>query len=622
MLRRVAIFILLLIAVMVSAVGYLGYQFYITGDDYGHVAENPDDATIRTIKQGNVIGFLDQTGTHTWLGIPYAAPPVGDLRWRSPQEPASWESHFPATQASDYCKQIASFGESRPPQDIGKPIGAEDCLYLNVFVPSYAPDEIPAGSQRRPVMVYIHGGGNTAGYANQYKYSGRHLAQHHDVVVVTFNYRLGPFGWFSHPALNKGGPATDRSGNFGLLDAIEALTWVQANIASFGGDPSNVTLFGESAGGMNVFALLASALSDNLFHKAIVQSGLPISMPLAVGQNYSSAAMPGHANSGREVTNKFLIEDGRASNREEAMRIQNQMTDAQLGAYLREQDAENFLLKYSDGNIMAVPMLFEDGTVLPFGDLTNALTEALQVKDIPMIMGTNRDEFKLMFLGEPEFVEFKYGFLPRLKSRDHFNAVTGYFNDAWKARGVDEVAISAGQTRNNRLYAYRFDWDKLPTILGTDLSELLGAAHAAEIPFVFRSFRDSFTDRLMSDAATIKDRNALSAHMSSYWAEFAYSGTPGRGRKNDLVPWHSWKQEEGLTSMVFSGANDNHMITDEVTLASLKQRLLADERFPDKASHSGIYDCLFRDTDHFEDSEFQALGGATCQYPMFDFLRL
>ena len=194
-------------------------------------------------------------------------------------------------------------------------------------------DGLPTGEERLPVMVYIHGGGNTAGYANQFKYSGRNLAKRHGVIVVNFNYRLGLFGWFAHPALNSGGSSEDRSGNYGILDGLAALQWVQDNIAAFGGNPNNVTLFGESAGGMNIFAILASPILTSqegrgLFHKAIIQSGLPVSTPMEQAQNYIEDA--GLENSAREITNRLLISDGRAGSREDAVSHQSQMTDTEI----------------------------------------------------------------------------------------------------------------------------------------------------------------------------------------------------------------------------------------------------------------------------------------------------
>jgi len=340
MLKKVLIVLSTLVVIIAVLVAFLGYKFSQSGDDYGEQRQLADPDTLRKTAYGDVVGFLDISESHTWMGIPFATPPVGDLRWRAPVEPASWQGTFDALKASDHCKQIGSVGESRPREEHGKPIGSEDCLYLNIFAPKFANGQVPTGKDRLPVMVYIHGGGNVAGYANQFKYSGRNLAKNHDVIVVNFNYRLGLFGWLSHPSLNLDGSLEDKSGNFGILDSLAALEWVQDNIEAFGGDPTNVTLFGESAGGINIFAILASQLGEGLFHKAIIQSGLPISTPMDQATNYIEDS--GHLNSGREITNQLLIADATAASRQEATSHQNQMSDAEISRYLEENRPTKF----------------------------------------------------------------------------------------------------------------------------------------------------------------------------------------------------------------------------------------------------------------------------------------
>ncbi len=332
MLKNIFITLGGLIVVLTIPVAFLGYKISQMGDDYGEQRQVADAATLRETKYGNVVGFLDISDSHTWMGIPFAKPPVDNLRWKAPVEPKRWQGTYEALQASNRCKQISSPGESRPPAEFGEPIGSEDCLYLNIFAPKFVKEDIPTGSATLPVMVYMHGGGNVAGYANQYKYSGRNLARKHDVIVVSFNYRLGLFGWFAHPSLHRDGSKEDQSGNYGILDGLAVLKWVQDNIEAFGGDPNNVTLFGESAGGMNIFAMLASQKGKGLFHKAIIQSGLPISTPLDQAVNYLEDS--GHQNSSREITNKLLIADGIAAPRSAAASHQSQMTDVEISSYL------------------------------------------------------------------------------------------------------------------------------------------------------------------------------------------------------------------------------------------------------------------------------------------------
>ncbi|MFN2602540.1 MAG: carboxylesterase/lipase family protein [Gemmatimonadaceae bacterium] len=217
-----------------------------------------------TIDTGTLEG-IDTVGVTVFRGIPYAAPPVGSLRWKPPQPAQRWSGVRPARELGKNCVQHQLAPELNP-FAIGV---SEDCLYLNVWTKS-----LNQPAARRPVMVWIHGGGFFIGWGGEERYNGTRLAQK-GVVVVTFNYRLGPFGFLAHPALAAESPR-HVSGNYGLLDQIAALQWVQRNISRFGGDPSKVTIFGESAGGESVGALITSPLTKGLFHRAILQSGTGI----------------------------------------------------------------------------------------------------------------------------------------------------------------------------------------------------------------------------------------------------------------------------------------------------------------------------------------------------------
>src|SRR3954452_17800325 len=226
-------------------------------------------APIAETTAGRVAG-LEEEGVCVFKGVPFAAPPVGELRFRPPQRVAPWDGVRPATEWTKWAPQ--------PPPARGAGIGGEDvgfdedCLTLNVWTPS------ADASAQRPVMVWIHGGGFTTGSGGGVLYRGDRLSLNGDVVVVTINYRLGALGFATHPDLRD--EETGVCGNWGLLDQIAALRWVQDNIAAFGGDPSNVTIFGESAGGMSVSVLLGTPAAKGLFHKAIAQSGGAGLLPL------------------------------------------------------------------------------------------------------------------------------------------------------------------------------------------------------------------------------------------------------------------------------------------------------------------------------------------------------
>jgi para-nitrobenzyl esterase len=225
-----------------------------------------------TIDTGTLEGVADSTpGVMVFRGIPYAAPPVGALRWQPPQPAARWSGVRPASQLGHNCIQHQPYADIDP---FTAGI-SEDCLYLNVYTNS-----LDARASRRPVMVWIHGGGFFAGFGGEERHNGARLAQK-GAVVVTINYRLGPFGFLAHPALAAESPH-HAAGNYGLLDQIAALEWVKRNIARFGGDPSRVTIFGESAGGMSVGSLIASPLAKGLFQRAILESGTGVGTGVSV----------------------------------------------------------------------------------------------------------------------------------------------------------------------------------------------------------------------------------------------------------------------------------------------------------------------------------------------------
>ena len=202
-----------------------------------------------------------------WDDIPYAQPPVGELRWKAPRAINNSKGKI-TSKKNNFCVQRpSSLGGA---EGDGMYVGSEDCLYLDISAP------VKNKGNLLPVMFWIHGGGNTSGLKDLYNFNK--MVRRHNVIVVRINYRLGPFGWFSHPSIQEFQSGLDKSSNFGTLDIIAALSWVQKNIELFGGDPKNVTIFGESAGGHNVFSLLVSDKSKGLFHKAISMSGYTTSL--------------------------------------------------------------------------------------------------------------------------------------------------------------------------------------------------------------------------------------------------------------------------------------------------------------------------------------------------------
>ena len=356
------------------------------------VVHTVSDATRRTLAQGELVGFEGPHGEFGWQGIPFAAPPVDELRWRAPKPPESWMGTREALSPGPPCVQTSSPLQSLEGKSVGEIGGSEDCLTLNVFTPPFSPSEVPLGDAGLPVMVWIHGGSNTHGTGGTT--GGGNLAVSGDVVVVTLNYRLGPFGWFSHAALRAGASSPeDASGNYGTLDLIAALGWVRDNVEVFGGDPRRVTVFGESAGGSNIVSLLLSPLAEGLFQRAIVQSGGTYMMQVAEAENYvDNTTSPGFEQSSKEIVLRLLERDG-AKSPSDARQRADAMGAAELAAYLRGQSAEELLSAYLAPGSWRYRLIYrlQDGVVIPKGDVLARLMDPANYKAVPIIFGTNRD---------------------------------------------------------------------------------------------------------------------------------------------------------------------------------------------------------------------------------------
>ncbi len=571
-------------------------------------------ATRRSLTSGTLIGSVAESGAHIWRGIPYAAPPVDDLRWRAPRPVGAWEGTLPALTRAPLCTQFTGILTSDDTERYGQPMGCEDCLYLNVYAP---PEAASAGEGGLPVMVWIHGGGNTIGHGGGY--DGQDLVLRHDTVVVTFNYRLGPLGWFSHPALHdEEDSLLDRSGNYGTLDIVQALEWVQDNIGAFGGDPTNVTVFGESAGGLNTLTLLLSPLAQGLFQRAIVQSGGLEAATMAEAQNYRDDPEPGDPFSAREVVNRLLIRDRLASGREAARKVQESLSLPELAAYLRDKDAGEILMayEYGYGGMFSMPKVLRDGVVLPAGDFLEVLSTPGACNRVPVLIGSNRDEQKLFMVLDPLYVEEIFGLPLIVKDPVEYALVASYLSDAWKARGVDSIAERLSSLQPDEVFAYRFDWDEETCLLGVDVGFMLGAAHSVEIPFIFCDFSSfissALTPLIFPDESALP-RDTLSQAMSSYWVAFARDGTPGTGLSGELPPWLPWETSCGRFIVLDTASGGGiRMSHNTVTLKALKYRLLSETGFSRQEKHCEMYVRLFYGSALWDDEEYAHLGECGC----------
>ncbi|MCH7868927.1 MAG: carboxylesterase family protein [Myxococcales bacterium] len=525
------------------------------------IPELPVAESLRHPATGSVIGTHGLYGGFAWRGIPYAAPPIGENRFRAPDSVEPWNGTRRTLRFGASCPQYAtSWGGDTSAPD-GERVGSEDCLFLNVYAPEFVSSSSAQQPGKLPVMFWIHGGGNL--YGTSSFYNGSRLASEQQVVVVTVNYRLGFLGWFRHRALRSDAGPIDASGNFGTLDLIRALEWVQENIEAFGGDPNNVTIFGESAGGWNVVSLLASPLAKGKFHRAIGQSSLSWSTSPARAENYSDDSEPGDESSSGEVLIRLMLTDGRVANREEAKQAIATMDDFSLSRYLREKSVAELFAAYdlpntddqaddqadepddeADATTRAAeyscPRMFEDGVVLPSTPLGHAFRAGSRFNRVPVMLGTNKDEEKLFLLFKPEYSSQLFGLIPRLHDRSRYLRDTEVITRIWRMMAVDELAKDLARAMPGEVFSYRFDWDEEPSIFGADIGEMLGAAHGFEIPFVFGHWNLGPDTHLLFTKWNLSGRETLGAAMRSYWTEFATLGHPGKGRNAELPHWAAW----------------------------------------------------------------------------------
>ena len=439
-------------------------------------------------------------GVRVYKGIPYAAPPVGDLRWKSPKSPAAWQGVRDAKQFSPVCVQAPYARTSiyyRDPEPV-----SEDCLYLNVWTAA------KSAKEHRPVMVWIHGGALTRGSGSVKTYDGEALAKQ-GVVVVTINYRLGIFGFFAHPELTK---ESDRnsSGNYGLLDQIAALEWVQKNIAAFGGDPKRVTIFGESAGSWSVNYLMATPLARGLFQRVIGESGGTFGVMRKLADVEASGV-------------KFGSSVG-----------------ADSLAALRAKSADDLLKASASASFP--PNV--DGWMLPT-DVYTVFANGKQ-NDVPLLAGSNADEGKSLAAWPSTGTAASFA----EQSRRRFGAKADEFLKVYPAGSNEEAEASyyasfrdttfgwqmrtwaRMQTKSGKSKAYLYYFSRVPP---GPTSARYGSYHAAEIAYVFgnleppRPWED--TDRRLSQV------------MSSYWVNFATTGDPnGKG----LPKWPAYQESSDV----------------------------------------------------------------------------
>lgn len=473
----------------------------------------PAAAVVET-KQGQLQG-TEEKGVAVWRGIPYAKAPVGELRFRAPQAPEKWEGIKQATEFGPIASQMKSNLGTEGAQ-------GEDCLSLNIWSPA-------ADGKKRPVMFWIHGGGFVIGAGSSDLYNGAYMAKNGDVVVVTINYRLGPLGFlYFKDSKNK-----QFENNLGIRDQIAALKWVRENIAAFGGDPEQITIFGESAGGTSVETLLSAASAKGMFKKAIIESGPPaIIWSPAIAES---------------VTTKYLSILGVSP--DNLQKLKTIPVDTLKAA---EDVLLNYMVKETNQKVFSPTV---DGEILT--DNIFKCMNPTMGGDVPVMIGTNKHE-ATMFASKklkmaPRTSKALEKYFDEVTSEDSKKKVLAGYQNYPHTSGVIDIltdaifripAVRLAECRSMYapVYMYRFEWSSFALNVAG-----LKSFHGLELPFVFHC-TEGKTGKLLKLIATKKTINRLSGEMQQAWVNFARYGNPNGTGEEKWKPYTA----DSRNTMIFN----------------------------------------------------------------------
>lgn len=468
---------------------------------------------IQGSQNGNVFQFL---------GIPYAKPPVvselNTLRWKAPQKPEAWIG----------IRDASTFAPPCPQKSENEIIGNEDCLYLNIWTPSL--------SEKLSVMVFIHGGGNQNGSTSEFLYFGKNMSERGNVVVVTIQYRLGPLGFLVHPGL-EGEQTNNKTGNFAVLDQIMALNWLKDNIANFGGDPNNVTIFGESAGAVNVSNLLVSPLANGLFHKAIIQSGSPVMLP------YQEAK-----NTGINYVNKYLTTGN----------------DLEKIKYMRSLPADSLVKDLTNAFENGIARLNWTATLDGYV-FEQSPFEAFQsgnFNKVPLIVGSNANEISIVapssitplifnqFIREIVPSTFQSSvrdlYPPGTSNQQARNSYINFFTDLQFTAPARRVATCISENQTEPVWRYFLTYEhQIPGL------QAFGAYHGMELFYIFNTWEDTPFGRGLLFRP---QDDSMQVNMLNYWVNFATTGNPNG---MNLVAWQPYDGVEDCYLEIKATPNGN-----------------------------------------------------------------
>ena len=510
--------------------------------------ETDKDIVVKS-QSGNYLG-IEAKDLYVFRGIPYAEPPVGALRWRAPRDVEYLDAIIDASEFKNECVQ---------PKDNSSifnrnlSTGDEDCLYLNIYVPK---NQNSLNKNKFPVMYWIHGGSNIWGAGSDYDFSN--LAASQQVIVVTINYRLGLFGWFASPFFAETAEGLDKSYNFGHLDIIKGLEWVNQNISSFGGDKNNVTIFGESAGGSNTLTMIASPLAEGLFHKAISQSG------------YVSSYSAEYAESISELSSKNIFAEDI-----KYLTDSNEIVDY-LQGLTQTEVYEKYIATAEKYVYPITPITIRDGIVIPKEGVYKALEKT--DPNLVVVAGTNKDEMNYWFVYSEYFYDTSFEIRRTLKrSEANLRSWNKYRSAIWRYRGAEEPLRRMSKSNDN-LYSYRLDWDEEDDGIFGDYSLFVGAAHGIDIPFIANSFDMEqipwYIKNILFPESTAEGRDALSALMMRYWGNIAKYGDP-----NVFVPqkWEKFTASDNQMIILDNPQDPNFgMVTNPVMPKTLLKEIESD----------------------------------------------
>lgn len=490
---------------------------------------------IRNTVYGKIEGVPVNSSCIAWYGVPYAKPPVGELRWRAPQNLEPWSGILATKAKKDKAAQAKTTTTAT---------GSEDCLYLNVYRPNNNDTNLP-------VMVYLHGGSNISGSAGK---SFKNLASAANCIVVSVEYRLGALGWMNIDAL-KTGDAEEDSGNFALLDIKKALQWVQCNIHDFGGNSLNVTLSGFSAGARNTLACVISPVMRGLFNKAICFSG---GMTTTSVEDAKASAI--------DKLSRILVNRGNFTVKSEAKKWLNTASKEEVKAFLYSLTTNETacMYTYMGLKLSNVPQLFADGNVIP-SEGFNAIASG-NYNAVPMLLGSSSQEFSTYALSaayiddEVETSLFKTGWkmLDMIQNAKKFGSM---YQSYYYIEHNTETFLS--NPYQPAIFTYRFNWGNDANVTSDFYADFIGSMHGSDVDFLcglYKSSYENYAANIFPDS-NLTGRKALTASMQSYIGNFLKFGNPnGSG----LASWDAWNQNPGRNkTMIFdaSAAADSSYMT-------------------------------------------------------------